>query len=298
VKRTLAGKAIVITGAAGGIGSLVARELVETERASCILVDRNARELRRLADELSRRAVRPSRPSHASRVSHDTAPTRVTSYEVDLSDPAEVRDFARVIDKEPVSGLVNNAGIVHALPFASTPLGLFRKTLDVNLMAAVQLTQLLLPSLVKQRGAIVNVASGAGLVAPAGLSAYAASKFALVGFSEALRAELRGEVSVSAICPAFVATSLVQNSMSDQDHADPEPRARTAEVDQLVKRLGIKPKRVSSAIINALKDGPGTVPVSATTRLLWMANKFLPNSVGYLNHLAFRKAVDKGLFEN
>ncbi len=288
MKRTLAGKEIVITGAAGGIGSQVARELVETQYASCILVDRNASELARLTDDLSERA------KHLPR---NAPPVRIISYEVDLSDPSQIRDFVRLLQTEPIAGLINNAGIAHAGPFASASLDLFQKTIDVNLMAAVHLTSQLLPQLVENRGSIVNVASGAGLVAPAGLTAYAASKFALVGFSEALRAELRGEVAVSTICPAFVATSLVQNSMSDNEQCGASQRARTEEIDRLVKRLGSKPEKVSAAIIRALREGPGIVPLSATTRLLWGANKILPNAVGYLNHRLFRKAVKDGIFE-
>ncbi len=283
MKRELAGRRFVLTGAAGGIGALVARQLLLEEHASCVLVDRNVEALDRLAAELQAKAG-------------GDADARFQTMAVDLAKPEGLDALVAGLGDEPIAGLINNAGVAYAGPFAEMPLDAIERILAVNLLAPVRLTRLLLPRLIASQGAIVNVASGAGLVGPAGLAAYAASKFALVGFSEALRGELRGVVSVTAICPAFVATSLVQNSAKAAGAAAASAEATTTRLDDFVKRVGIAPERVSAAIVSALQRGPGTVPVSAAAHVLWGIKKLLPGTVDYLNHRQFRKVVDEGLY--
>ncbi len=286
-RRSLAGKTILLTGAAGGIGSLVAERLFVRESASLLLLDMDAEGLAELAARLERaRAATRAGPESVGEPS-------IRTFEVDLSDAQAIAEFTESIASQPLDGLVNNAGIIHTGAFATTSLERFQMLMDVNFMAAVRLCRLLLPALTSARGSIVNVASGAGLVAPAGLLAYAASKFALVGFSEALRAELRGSVAVSTICPAFVATSIVRNSIAAEAPGAHDRREGLQRLDALVKRIGIPPHRVADAIVTALKTGSASVPMGAMTHFFWNAKKVAPNLVGYLNSLQFRKLMER-----
>ncbi|MBI4613826.1 MAG: SDR family oxidoreductase, partial [Planctomycetes bacterium] len=200
--KSLEGRHVLVTGAAGGIGSAVARTMFLEEGANIVLTDRNAEGLRELAKELE---ANPAR-REGSRVVVETA---------DLSSGEEIDRLVERLRGERIDVLVNNAGIVHAGPFESMDPGTIDRILAVNLLAVVRLTRGLVSRLRENRGGhIVNIASGAGLFGPGGLAAYAAAKFGVVGFSQSLRAELAAEeIGVSVVCPGYVRTRIVANSL-------------------------------------------------------------------------------------
>ena len=168
---------------------------------------------------------------------------------------------------------------------------------ETNLCATVMLTQRLLPQLLaNERAHIVNVASGAGLLAPGGMAAYAASKFGVVGFSEALRAELSdARVGVSVICPPFVATPIVSKSSGDLGRLPPEEVARIRRLDQMVQQRGISPDAVARRIIRAIEKNQGRVVMGALPRLLLALRFFFPRLTDRLNQLNYRKMKEDGL---
>src|SRR5262249_7265241 len=148
----------------------------------------------------------------------------------DLSQPAQVS--ACVQDALSCWGaldiLVNNAGVAYYGPTERMTPGQWDWLLQVNLRSPIQLTQELLPTLLHRPEAhILNVCSIAGLVAGRKLAAYPVSKFGLVGFSEALRAEYahRG-LGVTALCPGLVRTGLFQAAVSGQPGKPVKPPPR------------------------------------------------------------------------
>lgn len=132
----------------------------------------------------------------------------VESLPLDVADPASWRSFAEAAG--PVDVLVNNAGIMPVGEIVEEPDEVTRAILDVNLLGVITGTKTFAPAMVARGGGhILNVASGVGRVAVPGGATYAASKFGVVGFTEAVRAELAPHgVDVSMVLPTVVSTEL------------------------------------------------------------------------------------------
>lgn len=128
-------------------------------------------------------------------------------WPVDLTDAAALSAAAASIERLDL--LVHSAGVVAIGPVADTPADVWRRLLDVNVVAVAELTRLLLPALRAARGRVVLVNSGQGHNASAGWGAYAASKFALRAFADVLRQEEapRG-VRVTSVFPGRTATDM------------------------------------------------------------------------------------------
>ena len=179
----------VITGASSGIGEATARRLAREPGAELILVARREDRLRALAESL---------PCLASCLALDLT-------EADA--PARVREHVAERGGR-LTLLVNNAGAAWRGSFAESGYANVRRHMELNFDAVVRLTEELLPLLRSSApSAIVNVASTAGRVARARSGAYSASKFALIGWTDALHTEERAHgVHVGMVLPGFIAT--------------------------------------------------------------------------------------------
>ena len=129
--------------------------------------------------------------------------------------PADVSDadaLRKGLEGLAVDVLVNNAGIAPSTPFGRTPLSMFQRVMAVNFESAVTASQVVLPGMVERGfGRIVSVASVAGLKGYPYVSAYCASKHAVVGLTRALAQEVaKTGVTVNAVCPGYVDTDLVR----------------------------------------------------------------------------------------
>jgi short-subunit dehydrogenase len=190
-------KIIVITGASDGIGAEIARQLARSNGggAGLVLAARNADKLEAVAAEC--RALGSETLVVPTNVSEEPECRALIEQ--------AVARFGRL------DALINNAGVsAHALFSDVKPQDLhwYEKLMRVNLWGAVWCTHAALPYLKESRGNIVAVSSLAGLVGVPGRSAYSATKFAMTGFFEALRAELKSAgVSVTTAFPGVVATA-------------------------------------------------------------------------------------------
>jgi short-subunit dehydrogenase len=189
-------RVVVITGGSDGIGGEMARQLAAREGAgvALVLAARNRAALEEVAGACA------ALGAQALVVPTDVA---VEQQCRDLIAQAVAR-FGRI------DALINNAGrSAHALFEEVEDLGWYEELMRINLWGAVWCTHAALPHLKAARGSIVAVSSLAGLVGVPGRTAYAATKFAMTGFFEALRAELKGAgVSVTTAYPGVVATSI------------------------------------------------------------------------------------------
>jgi short-subunit dehydrogenase len=142
-------------------------------------------------------------------------PSTVDGYVLDVTDPTSVSEVRARINAAggPIDVLVNNAGVVHGGAFQDVPLAHHLQTVAVNLSGTLALTHAFLPDLIaRPAGHIVMIASAAAVIALPFATSYAASKWAVLGFSDSLREELRElghrHVGVTAVCPGYIATGL------------------------------------------------------------------------------------------
>lgn len=187
----LPGARVLITGAGSGLGRRLTLETV-ARGADVVMWDRDRAALDRVRDEVF--AV-------GSDVETDV---------VDVTDAARVAAAAAAAG--PVDVLINNAGIVTGKRLLEAEEAEIRRTFEVNALALYWTTRALLPGMLERgRGRIVTVASAAGLVGVAKQTDYAASKWAAVGFTESLRAELRRDaapVSTLIVTPYYIDTGM------------------------------------------------------------------------------------------
>lgn len=235
---------MLVTGASSGIGEAAARRLAREADAELVLVARREERLRSLADEL---------------------PCRATFLAADLTDedaPQRIRNHLVEHHGDRLSLLVNNAGAAWRGSFGEAGYANVRRHMELNFDAVVRLTEAMLPALRSTApSAIVNVASTAGRVARARTGAYSASKFALIGWTDALYAEERAHgVHVGLVLPGFIAT---------EGFPATELRERA-----LTRWVVSKPERVAEAIVECGPGGraeryvPRPYALAAATRVL------------------------------
>jgi short-subunit dehydrogenase len=190
---TIEGKVVLVTGANGGIGAAIARELSK-RRASLALTGRNAAQLDVLATELR---------------GHGTA---VSTVAADLTEPGAAQELVAHVTQRvgPIQTVVNCAGIQNFGFFSDEKPGDTAHLFRVNTLAPLELINAVLPHMIARRaGHLVNVGSIFGSIGFPCFASYSASKFALRGFSEALRRELVGSgIAVTYVAPRFTKTAL------------------------------------------------------------------------------------------
>lgn len=234
----------LVTGGGRGIGASIASRLVEDGYRVTI----TARSL----DGVSGFA--------ASLGSH-----RCQAVAMDVCDQASV-DAALAQARSrfgPVAVLVNNAGQASSAPFLKADAALFERMFNVNTMGVVRCVQAVLPEMLAAKsGRIVNVASTAGLVGYAYVSAYVASKHAVVGLTRSLALELASKgITVNAVCPGYTETDIVKdavsNIMSKTGRSEEQARAELSQ-NNPQGRL-VQPNEVADAVAWLVGAGASSI---------------------------------------
>lgn len=160
---------------------------------------------------------------------------RVSFHPADLTKPDEIEDMVKQTDAEfgHIDILVNNAGIQHVAPIDEFPPEKWQLIIQLNLVAAFHTSRLIIPMMKKQGwGRIINIASAHALVASPYKSAYVAAKHGLAGLTKTVALEVAQQnITVNAICPGYVKTSLVENQIADT------AKARGISEEEVVKNV-------------------------------------------------------------
>jgi NAD(P)-dependent dehydrogenase (short-subunit alcohol dehydrogenase family) len=194
-----------------------------------------------------------------------------------------MREFADAVHGQVASVdlLVNNAGVGLAAELLETKLEDWDWIVSINLMGVVHGCHFFLPKMVERGrgGHVANVSSMAGYFATSPLGAYTATKFAVLGLSEALRVELRAhDIGVTAICPGIINTPITTNARARGKSDDPELRQRLV---ALYGRRNYGPDRVARNILKAVERNRSVAPIAAEAWAFYAIKRISPRLSGW-----------------
>lgn len=230
--RPLAGKVALVTGASSGIGEATALALA-TAGAEVAIVARRADRLKALSERIEK------------------AGGKVFAIEADVARPDSAQGLITDVlaHGKRLDIIVNNAGVMLLAPVSEASPEDWRQMIEVNLVALMELTRAALPHLKESRGHIVNVSSVAGRIANPGAAGYAATKFGVVAFSEALRREVYADkVRVTVIEPGMVETELGDHITNPGMKANLEQRRAAMEP--------LRSEDIAAAVLYAVTQPP------------------------------------------
>ncbi|QED36661.1 SDR family oxidoreductase [Antarcticibacterium arcticum] len=210
--KELKDKTVLITGGGSGIGKLMG-ELILRKGGQLIIWDINEVNIEQSLAELSILG-------------------EASAYKVDVSNPAEVKEKASLVLQEHgvIDVLINNAGIIVGKYFHEHNTSDIQRTMNINTAAPMYVTAEFLPGMMAQNsGHICNIASSAGLVSNPKMSVYAASKWAMIGWSDSLRLEMEQldkNIGITTVNPFYIDTGMFAGVRSKVPILKPEKVAR------------------------------------------------------------------------
>lgn len=251
----LADKTVVVTGAGSGIGRATALAFAQ-QGARIAACDVDQARLDALSAELGDRAL--------------------IVHKVDVADRGQMRAFADAVHAQVPAAdvVVNNAGVAVGGSFLDTSLDDIDWLLGINLRGVIHGCHYFVPRMTERRsGHVVNISSIFGIYPAPNVTAYVASKFAVLGFSQSLRTELAPhQVGVTAICPGMIATSIVADSRMAGQISD-----RRATVVERFKK-GTPPSRVADVILDAVRTNPAVRTVGRDAWVVHQLTKLAPQA--------------------
>ncbi len=243
-KSVFQGRSVLLTGASGGLGNELALQFADCGVAQLVLSGRNAEALEQLANECRHRC--PALVTHV--------------IPCDLADPVSVQRLAKetlqVCDNIDV--LVNNGGVSSRSAFVDTQLEVDARVMQINFLAGAALAKAVVPNMIQNKsGRIIWISSVQGLIGIPCRTSYAASKFAVQGYCESLRAELASSgVSVHVVSPGYIRTNLSKSALTGDGTAH-------GQMDETTLK-GRPPKEVAISLLNSVAQGKGDILVAAT----------------------------------
>jgi len=262
--QDLNGKLAVITGGSSGIGYCVAEQLA---RHGCrlLLAARDINNLQHAADKLSKVSVH-----------------KVNVVSVDIANARDIDKLKLAVENlAPAADIViNSAGVVSCGKLDETPYAEWQRLYSLNVAGVVQILQALLPAMRvqskhdKQQRHIVNIASAAGLMGFPGMSAYSATKGAVISLSECMRSELRHTpIGVTAVCPSFVQTPIASKIQIFGSMLNPKTQQR---IKEMFAADNLTPEKVALATLQAIAKNQGLLVVGKQAKIAYLIKRLSP----------------------
>lgn len=228
----------LVTGGGQGIGAAVARAMT-TQGMRVTILGRRINVIQAMAD---------------------LDPENLFAVAADVTDPDQVDAALKLSESRfgPVEVLINNAGQAQSAPFLKMDMNLWQQMLSVNLTGTMICSQAVLPAMLKSGwGRIVNVASTAGQIGYAYVSAYCAAKHGVLGLTKSLALELATKgITVNAVCPGFTETDLVRES-----------------IDRVVAKTGRTPEQAMAEFVKTNPQGRLVQPEQVADAVIWLCSE-------------------------
>jgi short-subunit dehydrogenase len=267
------GKVVVITGSSRGLGLNLGEEFA-LAGARVVLSARNLSELERGREILlSRRA--------------SIQPDQILIVPCDLNRP---EDCKRLIEEATsrwgrVDVLINNAGVIHVGPIEQLPVEAYREAMEIDYFAMVETIQAVLPQMLRRgEGKIVNITSIGGKIPVPHLAAYVGSKFAAVGFSETLHAEMRSKgIHVTTVCPGLMRTGSYPNAIVVGNR---EREYRWFSLSASIPGIAHSAARAARKVFEATCEGRAEITIGVDAYLAARVHGLSPELTQYAGSLA------------
>ena len=258
------GSAAAITGAASGIGRALALELA-ARGCDVALADLDLEGLESVARQIT--------------AAH---PRRVTTQRVDVADPKQLEDFsaAAIAAFPSLNVLINNAGVALLGQFDEFDQTQMEWLMNINFWGVVRGTRAFMPHLQgRPQAHIVNISSIFGIIAPPGQSAYAASKFAVRGFSESLRHELamnKSSVRLSVVHPGGIKTNIARRARTG---AKLRESVNMTELGERFERLArTTPEAAARRIVHGIEYNEARILIGSDAKYLDIIQRLRPST--------------------
>lgn len=255
---TLQGRTVLITGGSRGLGLALARQ-VAAEGARLVVCGRDAESLERACASIAKMG------------------SEVLAITADVTDPASVADMVEAVRQRygTVDVLINNAGVIEVGPAVTMSIADYDEAMATNFWGMLYPTLALLPGMrARKSGRIVNITSIGGKLGIPHLLPYSASKFAAVGFSQGLRAEVASDgIKVVTVCPGLMRTGSPRNAIFRGRH-----RSEYAwfSISDALPGLSISAERAARRIVAACRRGDAEVLFPLPARLAAVVNAVAP----------------------
>lgn len=252
-------RTVLITGGSRGLGLVMARMLLE-QGARVAICGRDETTLERAREELERTGG------------------EVLALPCDVREQVQVEALVAAVHERwgAVDVLINNAGVIQVGPLEAMTLEDFREAVDTHLWAPLYATLAVLPEMKRRgQGRIVNIASVGGKVSIPHLVPYATSKFALVGLSDGMRAELRQDgILVTTVCPGLMRTGSPRNAYFKGDH---EAEYAWFTVGDSLPLTSMNAEAAARKILDACRRGDAEALVGLPAKLAAVGRALAPN---------------------